>query len=630
MKKTWIYDLEVFKEIFTATFIDKDSDETKVFVITKDRDDRKEFFNFLSNEVIALIGYNNLHYDSQIIEYFLKNRNSTTQQLRDYSDLIILSENRRPDYPEWKLTIPQLDLFKINHFDNKNRRTSLKWCEYGMDLENIEEIPDTLDLESVLYYNLNDVIATKKLYYLSKPLIETRKSLTKKYQLNMMNYSNTKIGSELLLHLYCLKTNKDKNLVKQLRTPRDIMYGKDIVFDYIKFESYEFNQILKYFKNQIITSTKKSKDEDELNIKYKNFEYVYGKGGIHGSLTNVCITSDEENIIIDADVSSLYPNIAIANELFPEHLGKEFFEVYNDDIVKVRIAEKKKKELGDKAIVDGFKESANATYGNSNQEHSWLYDPLYTMRTTINGQLIITMLCERLVNEIPKLQMIQANTDGITVKFNKKYIDLYYQICNEWMILTKWELEYAEYSKMVIENVNNYLAVYTNGKTKCKGRFEFENIPLHKNKSYSIIPRAIYNYFVKNIAIEDTIRNHKNIYDFCAGVKASSSPEKGKSKFVLYQVIDGKLERKKLSKIVRYFVSKRGGYLIKEYADNTTAQVEAPIMKGNKLIKEWKVTYFNNYYELPIEEYNIDYSYYTSKAREIINNIEDIQQLKLL
>ena len=76
MKKTWIYDLEVFREIFTATFIDKDSDETKVFVITKDRDDRKEFFNFLSNEsneVIALIGYNNLHYDSQIIEYFLKN-----------------------------------------------------------------------------------------------------------------------------------------------------------------------------------------------------------------------------------------------------------------------------------------------------------------------------------------------------------------------------------------------------------------------------------------------------------------------------------------------------------------------------------------------------------------------------
>ena len=123
MKRTWVYDLEVFKEIFTATFIDKDSDETKVFVITKDKDDRKEFFNFLSNEVKALIGYNNLHYDSQIIEYFLKNKNATTQQLRDYSDLIITSENRKPDYPEWKLTINQLDLFKALSLSTSAKRT---------------------------------------------------------------------------------------------------------------------------------------------------------------------------------------------------------------------------------------------------------------------------------------------------------------------------------------------------------------------------------------------------------------------------------------------------------------------------------------------------------------------------
>jgi len=123
MKRTWVYDLEVFREIFTATFIDKDSDETKVFVITKDKDDRKEFFNFLSNEVKALIGYNNLHYDSQIIEYFLKNKNATTEQLRAYSDLIITSENRKSDYPEWKLTINQLDLFKALSLSTSAKRT---------------------------------------------------------------------------------------------------------------------------------------------------------------------------------------------------------------------------------------------------------------------------------------------------------------------------------------------------------------------------------------------------------------------------------------------------------------------------------------------------------------------------
>jgi predicted HTH transcriptional regulator len=98
MKHTWIYDLEVFRKIFTATFIHKDTDETRVFVITihdnKIIDDREELFSFLMNEVAGLVGYNNLHYDSQILEYFIKHPKSTTEELRAYSDLIINSENR--------------------------------------------------------------------------------------------------------------------------------------------------------------------------------------------------------------------------------------------------------------------------------------------------------------------------------------------------------------------------------------------------------------------------------------------------------------------------------------------------------------------------------------------------------
>mgnify|MGYP000712282102 FL=1 len=128
MKHTWIYDLEVFRKIFTATFIHKDTDETRVFVITihdnKIIDDREELFSFLMNEVAGLVGYNNLHYDSQILEYFIKHPKSTTEELRAYSDLIINSENRRPDYPEWKLSIPQLDLFRALSLSVKAKRTS--------------------------------------------------------------------------------------------------------------------------------------------------------------------------------------------------------------------------------------------------------------------------------------------------------------------------------------------------------------------------------------------------------------------------------------------------------------------------------------------------------------------------
>lgn len=638
MKKTYVFDLETLN-IFTATFIDKDSDDKRIFVIADYKDERKELFNFLNNEVAGLIGYNSIYFDAQIIEFLYRNPNATAKEIQMYAAIITSDNNRRMDVPEWKLRHKHLDLYKVNHFDNKNRRVSLKWCEFAMDMDNIEDMPSQGEgsnwEEMVLSYNLNDVLATKELYFKTKPAIELRKKLQIKYNLNCLNYSNTKLGSELLLKLYCQKTGKYINDVKSSRTERNIMYGRDIVFDYIKFNSKEFNKILELYKNIEIkaSETKKKKNAEEeilYSVIYKNFLFVYGLGGIHGSLNNNITTSDEENIIIDADVASLYPNIAIANRLYPEHLGEEFYEVYKEDIVDVRIAEKHKKELGDKAIVDGFKEAANATYGNSNMEYSWLYDPLYTMKTTINGQLIISMLCEQLIDNIPNLVMIQANTDGITVKFNKQYLELYYSICNEWMKLTKWELEYAQYSKMIIADVNNYIAVYSNGKTKCKGKFEHENIPLHKNKSHNIIPIAVFNYFVYNKPIEETIYNHTNIFDFCAGVRAKKSDKSGQSWYELHSIQGSELIKEKLSKTVRYFISTRGKTLIKRYENGDWEHVEAPYKRGTRVLKDWKVTYFNKaYYPTDFKEYNIDYSYYIHNAREIIETIETKQQLSL-
>jgi len=549
-----------------------------------------------------------------------RNPACSSLEIRNYAMLITGDNERRPDVPEWKLRIPQLDLFKINHFDNKNRRTGLKWCEFMLDLDNIEDMPSQGEgsnwEEMVLSYNMNDVVATKALYLKTLPMIETRRNLTKMYGLNMMNYSNTKIGSELLLDLYCKKTRRNKNDVKSLRTYRKVILGKDVVFSYISFKSNEFNYILDYFKNLTVVSTKK---EEEVIVKYNNFEYVYGKGGIHGSLNNCIIESDENYSIIDADVSSLYPSIAIVNNLYPKHLGPEFYEVYKNDIVDVRLTEKRKKEKGNKAIVDGFKEAANASYGNSNSEFSWLYDPLYTMKTTVNGQLMISMLCETLVDIIPQLTMIQANTDGITVKLPKTHIKTYHDICNEWMNLTKLELEFTEYTKMIIRDVNSYIAVYTTGKSKLKGAFEYKDIPLHKNKSHSIIPYAFYEYMVNNKPVRETILSHRNIFDFCAGVKAKKSEKSGNCWYELHSIEDRQLKIEKLSKTVRYFISKKGKQLIKKYEDGSQEFVEAPIHVG-KLKKFWNVTYFNKKLDVNnFEDYNIDYSYYIREVEKWIS-----------
>ena len=132
-------------------------------------------------------------------------------------------------------------------------------------------------------------------------------------------------------------------------------------------------------------------------------------------------------------------------------------------------------------------------------------------------------------------------------------------ICKEWEKTTNLVLEYAYYSKMVITDVNNYIAVYTNGKYKCKGSFEFENLPLHKNKSALIVRIALFNYFTEDIPIEDTIRNHKNIFDFCIGRRTKSD-----SRFFY---LDKNANKYDLSKTIRYFISNKGVVIKKRMVD---------------------------------------------------------------
>ena len=625
-KRVWIFDLETL-DVFTATYLDRDSDETRVFVIDNELDDRELMFEFLDNEVAGLVGFNSINFDAQILEYMYRNPDCTAGDIRRYAQIITSDNDRMNDVPEWRLRHKHLDLYRIHHFDNKNKRTGLKWCEFSMDLENIEDMPSDGEgenwLQMILSYNLNDVIATKELYKRTISMIELRKQLTKMYGINLINASDSKIGSELTLKLYCQKTGKNIKDVRSMRTYRKSIKIGDIIFPYVKFNSNIFNLVLNHFKNLEIKDTKSG---SEFSVNYKDFQFDYGSGGIHGSISNSIVESDREYVIIDADVSSLYPSIAIVNGLYPRHLGREFVDIYNQEIVVPRLIAKKE---GNKVLADGFKLAANSVYGKSNDVYSWLYDPQYTMATTINGQLLLTMLAEMLM-EINDSKLIQINTDGLTMKIHRDDLNQYYEICEKWMKITKLELEYVEYSKMIIFDVNNYLAFYTNGKYKAKGRCEFEDIPLHKNKSFAIIPRAFYEYHKNNVEPVEFITNHNNIYDFCAGVKSKRSDKRGGNWYQLHWIENGDYKTKKLSKTVRYYVSNKGATLIKHSEDGSQSHVEAPVRKGTRILKDWKVTYFNKSVKHnDFSKYDIDYTYYISKVNEWITDIKDKKQLSL-
>jgi hypothetical protein len=166
---------------------------------------------------------------------------------------------------------------------------------------------------------------------------------------------------------------------------------------------------------------------------------------------------------------------------------------------------------------------------------------------------------------------------------------------------------------MIIGDVNNYIAIYSDGKTKCKGRFEFEELPLHKNKSNLVIPKAWFEYFVNGIDPKDYLKSNKNIFDYCTGSKI-----KGNWFFVERGVKEGVFYENKLQKLVRYFVSKKGTKIIKCHPDGRQIQLESgPILQ----------TIFNKAVTLPWEEYNIDEKFYLDKIYDEIKKIESTSEV---
>ena len=236
------------------------------------------------------------------------------------------------------------------------------------------------------------------------------------------------------------------------------------------------------------------------------------------------------------------------------------------------------------------------------------------MQITLNGQLLLTMLAESLVNSFgTKIQVLQINTDGITVKIPREFVNAYYGLCRLWEHQTKLNLEYAEYSKMVIRDVNNYLAVDINGKIKYKGAFEVDKFvgsepAYHKDNSFRIIPLAISEYFVNNIPIEQTIKNHTNIYDFC-GRQKFTKESYGQ---IHYLNVDKQISEKQ-QKNVRYYISNKGASFYKYYNKGTNEVIN----------KGYRVTIFNNF--IKKDNYDINYNFYIRECNKIIKEIEKIQ-----
>jgi hypothetical protein len=625
-KKVWVYDLEQLENFHSAIFVNRDDKKDhRVFYIHKSKDQRQELYDFLQDEVAGLIGFNNVNYDYPLLHYFIHlidayEGNAALpierflEQMHYESQRIIKEEYSA--IPHWKVLIPQLDLFRIHHFDNKAKRTSLKAVEIAIQYPNVQDMPFEHDhwveedeIIDILNYNMNDVQATLKFYWKSADMVELRKMLSKQYDLNLRNYNDPKIGQEIFGREIARKKQVHYNAIKDMRTyRREIDLGKCLL-PYIAFSNKEFQDLHKFFKETTIYTTYKP---FEKSVIYKGFKYDYGVGGIHGCIDSGVYESTDTHMILDIDVAAYYPALAIQNKFYPRHLGQTFTEVYKE-LFDTRMEAKR---TGNKPVNSGLKLALNGVYGKSNDQYSLFYDPMYTMKVTVNGQLLLTMLAEWMVDEIKDITMIQANTDGITVKIPRTEYDAVMAICSDWEIKTGMILEYGEYKKMIIRDVNNYLAQTTDGYVKPKGCFEIipmQNgaIAYNKNWSMRVVPKAIHAFYLEGIPIEDFIRKHDNIYDFGIGFRAR------KDWSIIYTDIEGGSKvRTKQQRTIRYYVSSTGGSVTKQNKDGRIISLES----GRS------VTIFNRAYTAPMEHFNINYNYYIAEANKIKYAVDDGQQ----
>ena len=642
------YDIETLSNLFTYTGKNLKTGEVVQFTIWKNKNELIPFLQHLS-KLEGQVGYNNLKFDYPVIHYIMVNYEKLVGFTGDKVAKLIYKKAQdviSKEFSEVKqdqVMIRQLDLFRIWHFDNKARITSLKKLEINMNFPNVQDMPyhhsDKItsddQVKEILDYNINDVNATEAFYEKTISKLDLRKGVKTKYGIDCLNFPDTKIGEQLMLKLYCDATNKDPNIVKRLRTFRNNFKFSECVPSYVKYYTDDFKNVLNYIIGIEVPTLK---DSFKYSFTSNNFQFDMGTGGIHGCCKSGVYEADGDNIIIDSDVGSLYPSLAIANHLYPEHLGEEFFEVYEEGIVKPRLKAKKE---GDKVMADGFKLSANSVYGKSNSEYSFLCDPLYTLKTTLAGQLSLLMLSELLFMKIPNIIMLQINTDGLTTKFDKQYLDLYLRICEYWENQTKLVLEHVEYSKMVIRDVNNYSAVSLNevwysdnnimkkeyNSIKYKGAFKDNHAmrkdgEWHKSFSQGIVATAVNKYFLEGIKVEDTVKQCEDIYEFC---KTANSVGNWKTETYEYDENNNIINRVPQQKNNRYYVSNKGckfrKYTYKKDTKTGEDKFTATDYESNNV-----VTIFNVFQEKSFSEYDVNYEYYINECYKIIHVINGTKE----
>lgn len=588
-----IYDVEVFAFDWIVVFKDVESG-----VHTVIHNDSEALQECIFEDGIY-VGFNSKHYDQFIIKAICCG--FTPQEVKQANDYLI-GGGQGWEYP------PLRDFFfKFNNVDIKDDMQmglSLKAIEGHLGLS-VEEstVPFDIDraltedeLKETAKYCMHDVDTTERLVELRKDYLKNKINLGKLAGLSdvkAMGMTNAKLTAALL---------------KASAQPRDderkYQYPENLLREYIPQEVFDFFD--KMYDPEI-------SDKELFSGKLKLFigecPVTIGYGGIHGAIPNFIWEESETSVIRNKDVGSYYPHLCTINGYTSRNIPSP--QIYEDVLSRRMEA----KASGDKATANALKLVCNTTYGAMLNKYNDLYDPLMGRSVCISGQLYLLELAEHCFQEIESLRIVQLNTDGIMVECHPNDLGRLEEICEEWQTRTGFELETDSVARIAQKDVNNYVEVQPDGKTKSKGGYLVRGIApagaFNINNNACIVATALKEYLTKGVPVEDTINGCNDIFQFQLIAKAGAKYREA------YHLVDG--EKVPVQKVNRVYATKdeRYGKLFKVKAENdSTAKIE--------MLPEHCI--IDNDNKLSIDD--VDKTFYIEMAKKRINDFLGIKPEK--
>lgn len=466
-----VYDFEVVMYDWCVTIINP-INKTKT-ILANDRDALISYYENHKNEIWC--GFNSRRYDVFILKSILLGLNP-----KEVNDLIILDDVNGWDVDSRFRDINLLDydvmkdkgLKKLEGFMGHDIRE----CEIPFDIDR----PLTRDeLLKVLSYNIYDVEQTIEVFRLEKSDFDSHIQLIDIFDLPIKNISKTQAGLAPVILKAKLPRDIDRN-----EDAWDIRLPKTRIID-------KYHQIEDWFLNPKNHNVKAFCETDIFGVPH-NFAW----GGIHGAKLKYIHKCSDDEVMVIADVSQLYPFLMYEYKLLSRNCPRESYDIVKNTIdISIKL-----KELGKKKEREPYKRFNNIIYGAEGASDNKLYDPLHRRLVCVYGQILILDLIEKLS---VCSELIQSNTDGVLFKLKKSEYDRFIAIVNEWERRTKLSMTFDKCKEIYQSSVNNYILVDENNKVKRKGTFVKKSSEL--DCDLAIVNEAVVNYLVYDKPIEDTI-----------------------------------------------------------------------------------------------------------------------------